>query len=236
MGYLKSFSVLRHPTKIEALHKLPESLPWVLYRSNRTDESFLDVLNFRKLDQSTYPLSSIPAIQDLPLEFEPPLLELNELYERLRKKNRVGGFRRAIVNLNILLQELVGGEVLTLVSDDEGIDLVSISQTDGLARLCFRAGAVEVQWVGTGDIVEVSNKSRRLHRIAEREFTIFMDKELPLFGFDADVESLYLEAMDKSAPLPPPPRKTLWQKWKERQRIKRKNRNWAKRWGNRPLK
>ena len=229
MGYLRSFSVIRKPGDVGALHKLPQSLPWVLYRSDQVDELFLDVLNIRKLDLSSCPLSSIPAVQDLPLEFSAPFSELNELYERLRKKNRAGGFRRAVVNMNLLLQELTGGEVLTLVSDDEGLDLVAISDAGGLTRLCFRAGSIEMRWEGVGDVIEESASRKHLHRIAERELTSFIGKTLPLFGFDGDVDALNLEVLEKSAPLPPPPRKSLWKKWQERQRMKRKTRNWAKR-------
>ena len=223
MGYLKSFSIVRHPRNLEALHELPGSLPWVVYRSTSSGDLFIDVLNFRKRRANAYPFSSLPAVQDIPLEFDGVLSELNDLYERLRRESRAGGFRRALVNLNCILSRLAGGEVLTLASDDDSLDLVAISSEGQLKRLCFDAESVEVRWSESAGVTEIPEEHGRLHRIAERECTEFLGKQIPVFGFDGDVDSLGLEVLYKSAPPPPPSppaKKTIWQKWKERRRAK----------------
>ncbi len=220
MGYLVSLSAFKSvPKNGAALHQLPKSLPWKLYRAKSVDELLLDVFNVKR--DGEHPFSSIPAIQDLPLQFDDPLTGLNELYESLRKKNRGNGFKRAFVNLNVMISRLVAAETLSIVSDDEGIDLACISEHGTLHKLRFRAGSVEVNWMPGTETTELKRGTSRLHRIAEEECASFFGLRLPIFGFDGDITTLDLERIDMSSPLPPPspkPPRGGWAAYERKQR------------------
>jgi hypothetical protein len=235
MGYLVSIFAIKGTGQTGALHQLPKSLPWKLYRAKGIDALLLDVLNFRASpDANAYPFCSIPAIQDLPLNFEPPLAGLNDLYEALKKKNRANGFRRAFVNLNVMITRFLGAEVLSLLSDDQGIDLACVSSNGALRRLRFRAGGIEVKWVDGSGTTQERQGSSLIHRIAREEAVSFLGSELPIFGFDGDVSALGLEVVDMSAPSPPPPPKPPrggWAAYERKQReLARAQKKWWQFW------
>jgi hypothetical protein len=232
MGYLLSLSALKGTPSSAALHQLPRSLPWKLYRAKTVDVLLLDVFNVKRGGE--HPFSSIPAIQDLSLQFEEPLTGLNELYESLRKKNRENGFKRAFVNLNLIVSRLAAVETLSFVSDDEGVDLACISGHGALHKLRFRAGSVEVNWTPGEGTSELKRGASQLHRIAEEECASFLGQRLPIFGFDGDVARLDLERIDMSPPLPPPqpkPPRGGWAAHERRQReLARAQKKWWQFW------
>src|SRR5574341_2354769 len=232
MGYLLSLSAFKGTPNCAALHQLPKSLPWKLYRAKSVDVLLLDVFNVKR--SSEHPFCSIPAIQDLPLQFDAPLTELNELYESLRKKNRENGFKRAFVNLNLMVSRLVAAETLSFVSDDEGLDLACISGHGSLRTLRFRAGGVEVHWAAEEGTTEVKRGTSQLHRIVEGECASFLGLRLPIFGFDGDVSLLNLELIDMSPPLPPPPPKPPRGGWaayeRKQQELARAQKRWWQFW------
>lgn len=238
MGYLVSLSALkgdRLSPKTEALHQLEKSLPWRLYRAKSIDALLLDCFNDKHSSKAeAFPFCSIPAVKDLPLHFEAPLTELNALYEELRKKNRADNFKRAFVNFNLRVSRLVETEVLSVLSDDEGLDLSCLSINGNLQKLRFRAGGVEVIWAEGQSTTQVKNKSSLIHRIASQEAASFFDLELPLFGFDGDAKLLNLEVIDMSPPLPPPPPtppRGGWAAHEQKQReLVRAQRKWWQFW------
>lgn len=228
MGYLLSLSAFKGKPSVGALHQLPRSLPWKLYRARDIDVLLLDVFNVKR--NGDHPFASIPAIQDLPLQFDPPLGGLNALYEALRKKNRANGLKRAFVNLNLTVSRLVAADTLSFLSDDEGIDLACISGHGTLRKLRFRAGSVEVDWTPESGASEVKRGSSQLHRIAEEECTSFLDLRLPIFGFDGDAALLNLEVVAMSPPLPPPQPKPPRGGWAAHERRQREAARAQKRW------
>ena len=228
MGYLRSLSAFKGKPSSAALHQLPKSLPWKLYRAKDVDVLLLDVFNSKRSGDD--PFSSIPAIQDLPLQFDGALAGLNDLYESLRKKNRENGFKRAFVNLNLMVSRLVAADTLSFLSDDEGIDLACISGHGTLNKLRFRAGSVEVTWAPGVGASEVKRGSSQLHKIAEEECSSFVAARLPIFGFDGDAALLNLEITDMSPPLPPPPPKPPRGGWPAHERRQRELARAQKRW------
>jgi len=228
MGYLLSLSAFKGKPRGVALHELPKSLPWKLYRANDLDVLLLDVFNVRRGGE--HPFSSIPTIQDLPLQFDGPLGGLNDVYESLRKKNRENGFKRAYVNLNLMISHLVAADTLSFLSDDEGIDLACISSHGTLHKLRFRAGSVEVNWSPGLGATEVKRGGSQLHKIAEEECSSFLGSRLPIFGFDGDARLLNLEAIDMSPPLPAPQPKPPRGGWAAHERRQRELARAQKRW------
>jgi hypothetical protein len=228
MGYLLSMTAFKSTPSNIALHQLPKSLPWKLYRAKSVDVLLLDVFNIKL--NGEHPFCSIPAIQDLPLQFDIPLTELNALYESLRKKNRENGFKRAFVNLNLMVSRLVAAKTLSFVSDDEGVDLACISENGSLNRLRFRAGGVEVQWANGQGATQIKRESSQLHRIAKEECTSFLGTDLSIFGFDGDVSRLELELIDMSPPLPTPPPKPPRGGWEAHERKQRELARVQKKW------
>ncbi len=223
-----SFSAFKGAPDKVALHQLAKSLPWKLYVSKGLNVYLLDVFNPRHI--KSFPFCSIPAVQDLPLDFDVPLNELNELYETLRKKNRGNGFRRALVNLNLILSRLTGGDVLSCISDDEDMDLACISSQGNLRMLRFRAGGMEISWSEAVGVTQVKRNSSQLHRIVEAECTSFLGTSLPIFGFDGDITALDLEVIDTSSPLPPSQPKPPRGGWEAYERNQRELSQTVKKW------
>jgi hypothetical protein len=228
MGYLLSFSVLKGTPSTAALHQLPKSLPWKLYRSRKAGVMMLDVFNVKR--DGEHPFSSIPAIQDLPLEFADPLRGLNELYESLRKKNRANGFKRAFVNLNLTVSRLTSAETLSVLSDDEGLDLACTSNQGALHALRFGTGRVEIGWHPGRAATELKRRTSQIHKIVEEECTAFVGMRLPIYGFDGDVNLLELDLVDRSPPLPPPSPKPPRGGWAAHERQQRELAQARRKW------
>lgn len=232
MGYEISVSIFKAAPKAGSLYELPKTLPWKLYHSKSYNIFLLDVFNFKQSQNKIeyYPFCSFPSVQDLPLNFEEPLNNLNELYETLRKKNRAQGFKRTIVNLNLIISRIVSEETLTIISDDEGVDLAVISESGNLQKLHFRAGGVEVKCARELEIAINQRKSLLIHRVVTEETTLFLGAELPIFGFDGDIKPLELELVDESPPLPPPPSKPPRGGWAAHNRKMKELKKWWQFW------
>lgn len=228
MAYLLAFSVVREHPDSSRLGELPQSLPWKVFGTERFSEAFVDVFDYRK--DWKYPFCSIPAVKDLPLQFPEPLDHLNELYDELRKKNRANGFKRAFINLNLKLSDLLSAEVLSVISDDEGTDLACISVAGELKKLRFRAGGIEANWSQDTGTDLGTKSSSRLHRIAEEECSQFLGVQLPLFGFDGESDSLELELLHSSPPLPPRPPKPPRGGWAAHERRLKEQARANKKW------
>ena len=231
MGYLLAVSLAKKGGNYNAINELPKTLPWRVYESELCIERLIDVINYRK--EPEYPFTSLPAVQDLPLNFEAPLEELNNLYNELKKKNRANGFKRTILNLNLILSRNISTEVLTLVTDDEGTDFACVSECGALKKLRFRAGKIEVNWSEEG-LNMSKNSSSRLHAIAESECQSFTGKPIPIFGFDGDSNALRLKLIASSGPIPPPkpkPPRGGWAAHERRQReLSQLNKKWWQFW------
>ena len=85
MGYLVSATLIRKRDDYSPLNKMPVTLPWRIYQSDLMSDHLVDVINFRK--EPEFPFTLMPAIQDLALSFNAPLV--------LRKENQ--SFRFAVL-------------------------------------------------------------------------------------------------------------------------------------------
>ncbi|MDL2197487.1 hypothetical protein QQF45_00255 [Halopseudomonas aestusnigri] len=228
MGYLLAFSVAKECADSSKLVELPQSLPWKVFGTEQFPDKLVDVFDFRK--DWEYPFSSVPAAKDLPLQFPDPLGALNELYDELRKKNRANGFKRAFINLNLQLSQLLSTEVLSVISDDEGTDLACVSVDGQLKKLRFRAGKIEANWSREMGIDLDKKSSSRLHKIAEDECFEFLNFRLPMFGFDGVYDSLELKILNSSPPLPPSPPKPPRGGWAAHERRLKEQARASRKW------
>jgi hypothetical protein len=217
--------VLMHATKVQPdpdkFKALPKSIACAFCRDDETDAFYIFTFNADGKDRlmfDWFPPRDIP--DDLPVAPE----SLNVVYEALRKVELDHSFYRWFVNLNILLSQIHGNSVCSIIADDDLVDFACISTCGRLDRLRFEAGDLEILYAGGG--VEI--QPLRYRYFDEGEEFEDTDAELTDLGYLNDParnirvlprnkdhsDLMYLIvsaelAMFLSAPKPPPDQENM---------------------------
>jgi len=142
-----------HATKIrpdpDKFKALPKSIACASCHDDETGAFYIFTEAARKDD---WLFGSMPP-EDIPLDLPVGLEPLNVLYEALPKVfDR--SFERRFVNLNLLLSQIDGNTVCSLLSDDDSLDFACISTCGRLDRLRFEAGDLEILYSDGGVVIQ----------------------------------------------------------------------------------
>lgn len=182
MGYLiTGMFLLERPSQAALRVALPASVEFRIYE--HPELQIYAIGGFRQTKPSAYPLSMPFSTADVPLELGPHLsLHLGE-YQKLQELGVADGFKRAYMNLAEIVSAALGKAVLTLFTDDDGIDFACIAQSGRVSLLWAQCGTdvlkidgASVAWLPLGELP-------LLHQNAALAFRQFTGKDPQMFGF-----------------------------------------------------
>lgn len=142
MAYLLTTHIIKGSADLSGLSDIPKEISFKAYRDREADFTCIDFFSSGK--ENKYPFQRMLPATGLPLTFEGVDASLNDLYEGLKKSSAANSFKRALVNLNKIVSKKLGVEVLSIASDDDGIDLAVKSNNGVLQDLSFRAEDIEI--------------------------------------------------------------------------------------------
>ena len=143
MGYLLTSHIIKGESDLNRLNDLPKEISFKVYRDIKTGCLCIDFFTSGK--ENKYPFQRMLPATGLPLEFDGQDASLNDLYDCLKKSASANSFKRALVNLNKIVSEKLDNEVLSIASDDDGIDLAVKSSSGRVQNLTFRAEDIEIK-------------------------------------------------------------------------------------------
>jgi len=152
MGYLISAHILPAERDFRELNQLPASFGYVVYFHEGIRAYILDLYAARKPPR--FPFCSLVPAADIPLELPAELNVLNKFYETLVRLNRANGFKRSYVNLALLLSQRLSTDIISFISDDDGLDFACTVRNGVLTRLRFRCDDLLASYTSTGLVIE----------------------------------------------------------------------------------
>jgi hypothetical protein len=152
MANLISAHLLAGECDFGVLSQLPASCGYTVYFHEGIGRYLLDVYSSRKRPRGPF-WSLVPAV-DLPLELPPELGVLNEFHDLLARQKRANGFKRSYVSCALLLSQLLGTEVLSLVTDDDQLDFACRARGGAVTRLHFRCEDLQATYTPDGFWIE----------------------------------------------------------------------------------
>jgi hypothetical protein len=103
---------------------------------------------------------------DIPLELPESLSTLTETYKRLLKERVANGLKRSYINLSSLLSNVLQQRVLTLCSNDDGLDFSCLTESGLLISLVALCGKYIVRFEqGAQVLLEPRPEARQLHEL-----------------------------------------------------------------------
>lgn len=172
MGYLISTHFLERAPDFSALRSvLPESLEPHIYKHSEHPVWAVDTL--RSPLRHGYYFGSSTETRDVPIELPGHLDEVQRLYDALSKLKSASGLRRGFINLAELISKTLGEDVLSIFSDDDGVDLAMRTRAGQLQSIEGMIGDHAVSyWKGCPFSLEPipEHQERRLHDNASRVF------------------------------------------------------------------
>ncbi len=152
MAYLLTTHIIKGNADLSGLSDIPKEISFKAYREREADFTCIDFFSSGK--ENKYPFQRMLPATGLPLIFEGDDVALNDLYEGLKKSSAANSFKRALVNLNKIVSEKLCAEVLSIASDDDGLDLAVKSNNGVLQDLRFRAEDIEILYDSKSIIVQ----------------------------------------------------------------------------------
>jgi hypothetical protein len=152
MGYDVSAHLLTSAPDLARLESLPGGIAWTVYRDGDGAAWYVDTYASGKKHE--WPFTSVPNLKRIPFELPESLGPLSGVFAALDAAELTHGFELAFVRLNLLLSSTLRLPVLSIYSDDEGVDLACLSEDGMLSRLrgkfwdidlTFREGTIEIQ-------------------------------------------------------------------------------------------
>ena len=144
MGYLISGHLLESEPGKDSLRSLPDSIGWRVYKDPDTEVLCLDT--FPSRDTDPWPLSQLPPTTELQLEMPSELLVLEEAYAALKSIGLANSFKRAQINLSLLISSFLKQRVCTFSADDDELDFACISDCGKLDLLKCTCGDLEFRY------------------------------------------------------------------------------------------
>ena len=142
MGYLISGHLLRQEADFSKLNTLPASIGWDVYVIEKNGVFAIDTFDVRRRPGS--PFQCLPPSRDLSVDLVGELAIFGALFNALNQRQLGNSFKRSTLHLNCILSQLLGQEVLSFCSDDDGLDFTCVSYGGVLSRLHFAAGDLEI--------------------------------------------------------------------------------------------
>lgn len=130
MGYLVEWHIPKHKFDFDVLNRLPSGLAVSVFRIDGCD---LDLV-----------YADFAARKFFPQQFDDKYDKLNSLYETLVEMGLYVSPYSQVVNLNLWLSQALKDEVISVVSNDDQLDLAVQSRSGSLSRLRFRTDEIEV--------------------------------------------------------------------------------------------
>lgn len=182
MGYLiTGMFLLERPSQDALRAALPASVEFRIYE--HPELQIYAVGGFRRIKPSAYPLSMPFSTADVPLELGPHLSLLSEEYRKLQDLGVADGFKRAYLNLAEIVSAALGTAVLTLFTDDDGIDFACIAQSGRVSLLWAQCGTDSLKIDGASVVWRPLGELTSLHQNAALAFRHFTGKDPQMFGF-----------------------------------------------------
>lgn len=150
MGYGVTAHIVRQPVDAAALKVLPRGLKWRLYRDEAAGAWLIDV----HVDErgGRYPFTQGPDALERPTGGRSKTRELDVFYRALETLELDLYVPPGVAALSKLLSAALGQEVLSVASDDDGMDIACLSRGGALVSVEYSSEA-DVSWTADGVLV-----------------------------------------------------------------------------------
>ena len=209
MGYLVCASMIDGAFDPAVLNALPASLPWRLFHHPPSGMRLLEPIrrtnpnNSPPANQQRFPdraeFGAKPLARDLSTDLEQDYPRIQQLYRQLLSEKRAVTMPLSIVTWNLLIGRLANARTLSIMSDDDDVDLAVLSSGGRLERLRFQSADQEIRIQSHDTPAEIiAAENGQLHRIAEEETSLFCQGLSQLFGFERNAGAIKLTEIARS--------------------------------------
>lgn len=136
MGYLISAHIARDKPDAGRIAELPSSIGHRVYYHRSANFYVVDA--FRASRPADYPFQTPVPAADIPLDLPAELNELESVYRYLNKLQLANSFKKSYINFALLLNRLLGTQILSIISDDDEWDFACTVGNGVLSRLNCR--------------------------------------------------------------------------------------------------